>query len=111
LYPADSFESKSPRRPNETRRLCQVDATSALGVLAKRIVLSLVQSHRDGRLPVLDKIFRAVLAALADKTMQQRLDDQGFVPRGDARQKFLEDTKAEANIWAETISRGELAIQ
>jgi len=61
--------------------------------------------------PVLDKIYRAVLTALADKTVQQRLDVQGFVPRGDAPQKFLEDMKAEAKIWAETISRGKLAIQ
>jgi tripartite-type tricarboxylate transporter receptor subunit TctC len=28
--------------------------------------------------PVLDKIYRAVLAALADNTMQKRLDEQGF---------------------------------
>jgi tripartite-type tricarboxylate transporter receptor subunit TctC len=61
--------------------------------------------------PVLDKIYRAVLAALADKTIQQRLDEQGFTPRGDPPQKFLEDTKAEAKIWAETISRGKLAIE
>jgi tripartite-type tricarboxylate transporter receptor subunit TctC len=60
--------------------------------------------------PVLDKISRAVLAALADNTMQQRLDEQGFAPRGDAPQKFLEDTKAEAKIWDETIRRGKLAL-
>jgi tripartite-type tricarboxylate transporter receptor subunit TctC len=60
--------------------------------------------------PVLDKIYRAVLAALADNTMQQRLDEQGFAPRGDAPQKFLEDTKAEAKIWDETIRRGKLAL-
>jgi tripartite-type tricarboxylate transporter receptor subunit TctC len=62
-------------------------------------------------LPVLDKIYRAVLAALADKTMQQRLYEQGFTPGGDAPERFLEDTKAEAKIWAETISRGNLAIE
>ena len=59
---------------------------------------------------MLDEIYRAVLAALDNKTMQQRLDEQGFTPRGDPPQKFLEDTKAEAKIWAETISRGKLAI-
>jgi tripartite-type tricarboxylate transporter receptor subunit TctC len=64
---------------------------------------------QDTTAPVLDKIYRAVLAALADKTMQQRLDEQGFAPRGDAPQKFLEDTKTEAKIWAETIRRGKLA--
>jgi tripartite-type tricarboxylate transporter receptor subunit TctC len=60
---------------------------------------------------VLDKIYRAVLTALADKTVQQRLDEQGFTPGGDMPQKFLEDTKTEANIWAQTISRGKLAIE
>jgi len=60
---------------------------------------------------VLDKIYRAVLAALADKSVQQRLDEQGFSAGGDTPQKFLMDTKAEAKIWEETIRRGNLAIE
>jgi hypothetical protein len=44
------------------------------------------------------------------RQMLAQLDEQGFTPRGDPPQKFLEDTKAEAKIWAETISRGKLAI-
>jgi tripartite-type tricarboxylate transporter receptor subunit TctC len=60
--------------------------------------------------PVLDKIYRATTTALADTMVQARLDELGFVPGGDARPKFLEDTKAEAKVWAETISRGKLAI-
>jgi hypothetical protein len=59
---------------------------------------------------VLDKIYRAMTTALADTMVQARLDELGFVPGGDAQPKFLEDTKAEAKVWAETISRGKLAI-
>jgi tripartite-type tricarboxylate transporter receptor subunit TctC len=61
--------------------------------------------------PVLDRIYRAMTAALADKTLQQRLDELGFTPGGDMPERFLEDTKAEAKVWAETISRGKLAIE
>jgi tripartite-type tricarboxylate transporter receptor subunit TctC len=61
--------------------------------------------------PVLEKIYRAVLAALADHQVQQRLEKLGFTAGGDQPQRFLEDTKAEAKIWAETISRGELAVE
>jgi tripartite-type tricarboxylate transporter receptor subunit TctC len=60
--------------------------------------------------PVLDKIYRAITTALADTTVLRRLDELGFVPGGEVPAKFLEDTKAEAKIWAETISRGKLAI-
>ena len=35
----------------------------------------------------------------------------GFVPGGETPQKFLDEAKAEAKIWAETISRGKLAIE
>ncbi|WP_198164594.1 Bug family tripartite tricarboxylate transporter substrate binding protein [Rhodoplanes sp. Z2-YC6860] len=61
--------------------------------------------------PVIDRIHRAALAALADPTIRQRLDDLAFVPAGDAPQKFLDDCKAEAKVWGETISRGKLAIE
>lgn len=61
--------------------------------------------------PIVDKIHRAAIAALADPAIRQRLDDLGFVPSGDAPQKFLEDCKAEAQVWAETISRGKLSIE
>jgi tripartite-type tricarboxylate transporter receptor subunit TctC len=60
---------------------------------------------------VIDKIHRAATAALADRAIRQRLDDLGFVPGGDAPQKFLDESKAEARIWAETIRRGKLAIE
>ena len=60
--------------------------------------------------PVLDKIYRTVITVLADTALRSRLDELGFVPGGDAPTKFLEDTKAEAKVWAETISRGKLAI-
>jgi tripartite-type tricarboxylate transporter receptor subunit TctC len=61
--------------------------------------------------PVIDKIHRAAVAALADPAIRQRLDELGFVPGGDAPQKFLDDCKAEAEVWAETISRGKLTIE
>jgi tripartite-type tricarboxylate transporter receptor subunit TctC len=61
--------------------------------------------------PIVDKLRRAAVAALADPAIRQRLDDLGFVPSGDAPQKFLDDCKAEAQAWAETISRGKLAIE
>jgi tripartite-type tricarboxylate transporter receptor subunit TctC len=61
--------------------------------------------------PVLDRIYRTMIAALADKTFRQRLDELGFTPGGDMPERFLEDTKAEAKIWAETISRGKFAIE
>jgi hypothetical protein len=43
-----------------------------------------------------------MISALADKTYT--LDEP--VPEG-----FLEDTKSEPKVWAEMISRGELAIE
>jgi tripartite-type tricarboxylate transporter receptor subunit TctC len=61
--------------------------------------------------PVLDKIYGAVLAALGNKVVELRLDEQGFTPGGHTPQKFLEDTWAEAKIWEETISRGNLAVE
>jgi tripartite-type tricarboxylate transporter receptor subunit TctC len=60
--------------------------------------------------PILDKIFGAITAALADPLVQQRLDELGFIPGGDTPAKFLKDTQAEAKVWAETITRGKLAI-
>jgi len=61
--------------------------------------------------PVLDKIYRAITTALADAMVLRRLDELGFAPGGEAPARFLEDTKAEAKIWQETISRGKLAIE
>jgi tripartite-type tricarboxylate transporter receptor subunit TctC len=60
--------------------------------------------------PVVDKIHRTLTVALADAAIRQRLDELGFVPGGKAPQEFLEESKAEAKAWAETISRGKLAI-
>jgi tripartite-type tricarboxylate transporter receptor subunit TctC len=61
--------------------------------------------------PTVDKLHRAAVAALADPAIRQRLDDLGFVPSGDAPQKFLDGCKAEAQVWSETISRGKLTIE
>ncbi len=61
--------------------------------------------------PVVDKIHRAVTAALADPAIRQRLDELGFVPGGETPQKLLDESRAEARVWAETISRGKLAIE
>ena len=61
--------------------------------------------------PVLDKIYRAIVAALSDAGMRQKLDELGFVPGGQTPQKFLEESRAEAKVWAETINRGKLAIE
>ena len=52
-----------------------------------------------------------MLAALTDKTIQHRLDEQGFTPGGDLPRNFLEDARAEAKIWAEPISRSNLGIE
>jgi tripartite-type tricarboxylate transporter receptor subunit TctC len=60
---------------------------------------------------IVERIHRALTAALADPTIRQRLDELGFVPGGDAPQRFLDESKAEAQVWAETISRGKLAIE
>lgn len=61
--------------------------------------------------PVLDKIYQTVRVALADPAAAQRLNDMGFVPGGEPPQKFLDEARAEAKVWAETISRGKLAIE
>ena len=61
--------------------------------------------------PVLDKIFRAVTAALADAAVRKRLDELGFIPVGNTPAQFSEEAKAEAKVWAETIARGKLAIE
>jgi tripartite-type tricarboxylate transporter receptor subunit TctC len=61
--------------------------------------------------PVLDRLYRAVAAAVADATVRTRLDELGFVPGGTPPASFLADTRAEAKIWAETISRGKLAVE
>ena len=60
---------------------------------------------------VLDKLYDAVLAALADATVRKRLDELGFNAGGEPPKKFLDDVKAEAEIWADTIRRGKLAVQ
>jgi tripartite-type tricarboxylate transporter receptor subunit TctC len=61
--------------------------------------------------PVLDRLYRAFAAAVADATVRSRLDELGFIPGGGAPASFLADTRAEAKIWAETISRGKLAVE
>jgi tripartite-type tricarboxylate transporter receptor subunit TctC len=61
--------------------------------------------------PVLERIYRAVLAVLADKQTHQQLQELGFTAGGEPPQKVLEDTKVEATIWGETISRGKLAVE
>jgi tripartite-type tricarboxylate transporter receptor subunit TctC len=61
--------------------------------------------------PALNKIYQAVSAALADKDVQQRLEELGFTARGEPPEQFLQDAKAEAQVWEETISRGQLAVE
>jgi tripartite-type tricarboxylate transporter receptor subunit TctC len=61
--------------------------------------------------PILDKIFRAVTAALVDPAVSKRLDQLGFIPVGNTPGQFSEQAKAEAKVWAETIARGKLAIE
>jgi len=61
--------------------------------------------------PVIDKIYRAVTTALSEPAIRQRLEELGFVPNGKPPQTFLQESKAEAQVWAETISRGKLAIE
>jgi tripartite-type tricarboxylate transporter receptor subunit TctC len=60
--------------------------------------------------PVVDRIWHAVVATLADQSVRQNLDKVGFIPVGNTPAEFLSDTKAEAKIWSETISRGKLAL-
>jgi tripartite-type tricarboxylate transporter receptor subunit TctC len=59
---------------------------------------------------VQDRIYHAVVAALADTGIAKRLDELGYVPRGEPSRTFRDEVDAEAKIWAETISRGRLAI-
>jgi hypothetical protein len=42
--------------------------------------------------------------------VRQNLDKVGFIPVGNTPAEFLSDTKAEAKVWSETISRGKLAL-
>jgi tripartite-type tricarboxylate transporter receptor subunit TctC len=60
---------------------------------------------------VLDRIHRAVVAALAEKVVLDRLDAMGFLPGGNSSQQFREDTQAEAKVWQDTIIRGKLEIE
>jgi hypothetical protein len=43
--------------------------------------------------------------------VRKRLDELGFNGGGEPAKKFLKDVKAEADIWADTIRRGKLAVQ
>jgi tripartite-type tricarboxylate transporter receptor subunit TctC len=61
--------------------------------------------------PVQDRIYRAMVAALADPGIAKRLDELGYVPRGEPSRTFRDEVDAEAKVWAETISRGKLAIE
>jgi tripartite-type tricarboxylate transporter receptor subunit TctC len=61
--------------------------------------------------PVLDKIRRAMVAALSDAETRERLNKLGFVPGGNTPQEFVDESRAEAKVWAETISRGKLAVK
>jgi tripartite-type tricarboxylate transporter receptor subunit TctC len=61
--------------------------------------------------PVLDRIYKAMTAALADPGVVHRLDELGFLPGGEPPRKFLDETRAEAKVWAETIGRGKLATE
>jgi tripartite-type tricarboxylate transporter receptor subunit TctC len=38
-------------------------------------------------------------------------ENLGSRPAEEPPQKFLEDTKAEAQVWSETVSRGKLAVE
>ena len=61
--------------------------------------------------PVQDRIYRAVVAALADPGIAKRLEELGYVPRGEPSRKFRDEVDAEAKVWSETISRGKLAVE
>jgi tripartite-type tricarboxylate transporter receptor subunit TctC len=61
--------------------------------------------------PVINRLYRAVTAALADPEVQASLDKIGFLGIGNSPQAFLEDAQAEAKVWSATISRGHLAIE
>ena len=61
--------------------------------------------------PVIERLERAVKASLAQPDVQQKFDKAGFVPVGDTPQKFAEEANAEAKVWAQTISRGRLAVE
>jgi tripartite-type tricarboxylate transporter receptor subunit TctC len=60
---------------------------------------------------VQDRIYRAVVAALADPGIAKRLDELGYVPRGEPSRTFRDEVDAEAKVWSETISRGKLAVE
>ena len=61
--------------------------------------------------PVQDRIYRAVVAALADPGIAKRLEELGYVPRGEPSRIFRDEVDAEAKVWSETISRGKLAVE
>ncbi len=61
--------------------------------------------------PVIDRIYRAFSAALNDAGVRQKLDKLGFVPVGNTPAEFAKEAKAEADIWAQTVKQGNLAVQ
>lgn len=59
---------------------------------------------------VIDTIYAAVLEAIRDKAVIERLQRLGFEPGGETPTQFAEYAKAEAEIWSAIIKRGHLAL-
>lgn len=59
---------------------------------------------------ICDQLHAAVVTALKDPAILQRLETLGFVAVGDTPAAFLKSAKAEAAIWKQTIERGKLAV-
>jgi tripartite-type tricarboxylate transporter receptor subunit TctC len=59
---------------------------------------------------VIETLYAAVLDALKDPAIAKKLDEMGFLPGGEPPAQFAANAKKEAAIWAETVARGNLAV-
>lgn len=59
---------------------------------------------------ICEQLHAAVVTALKDPAILQKLETLGFVAVGDTPAAFLKNAQEEAAIWKQTIERGKLAV-
>ena len=59
---------------------------------------------------VVNLLHKTVATALADKKVQERLDQLGFVPGGQGPREVASRIAAEANVWSDVIRKAKLTI-
>ncbi|MFZ2065732.1 MAG: tripartite tricarboxylate transporter substrate-binding protein [Xanthobacteraceae bacterium] len=60
---------------------------------------------------VINQVYLAAKAALADPKARGLLEKAGYLIVGDTPQEFARDAKSEAKTWAQTVERGKLAVR